>query len=142
MEYFNAKADLTNIMIFFRCKKMGKDAEFLSYVLLPYSGIVSADSIKKYYGKFEEFYKFLLSTPYRKVFENINAENLSLGKLESNVTDYLDGLVKKMNSVSFGPQVVAGYLLEKEKEVTNIRIALSSVASGIDPEKAKERLRA
>ena len=46
-----------------------------------------------------------------------------------------------MNSVAFGPQVVVGFLLGKENEISNIRIALSSVVSGVEPEKAKEKLR-
>lgn len=142
-EYFNAKADLTNIMIFIRCRRMGKEAEFFSSALLPYAGAVKLEKLKEYYSRpTEDFYEMLSSTPYRKVFEGFDSENISVGAMESNITDHLNELVHKMNSVAFGPQVVVGFLLAKENEVSNIRIALSAVASGMDPEKAKEKLRA
>ena len=142
-EYFNAKADLTNIMIFVRCRRMGKDLEFFSYALLPYAGAVKLEKIKEYYNRpVEDFYEMLSSTPYRKVFEDFDFENISVSAMESNITEYLNSLVRKMNSVAFGPQVVVGFLLAKENEISNIRIALSAVASGMDPEKAKEKLKA
>ena len=142
-EYFNAKADLTNIMIFVRCRRMGKDLEFFSYALLPYAGAVKLEKLKEYYNRpVEDFYEMLSSTPYRKVFEDFDFENISVSAMESNITEYLNSLVRKMNSVAFGPQVVVGFLLAKENEISNIRIALSAVASGMDPEKAKEKLRA
>ncbi|MBE6891757.1 MAG: DUF2764 family protein [Ruminococcaceae bacterium] len=142
-EYFNAKADLTNIMIFVRCRRMGKDTEFFSYALLPYAGAVKLEKLKEYYNRpVEDFYEMLSSTPYRKVFEDFDFENISVSAMESNITEYLNSLVRKMNSVAFGPQVVVGFLLAKENEISNIRIALSAVASGMDPEKAKEKLRA
>ncbi len=142
-EYFNAKADLTNIMIFVRCRRMSKDTEFFSYALLPYAGAVKLEKLKEYYNRpVEDFYEMLSSTPYRKVFEDFDFENISVSAMESNITEYLNSLVRKMNSVAFGPQVVVGFLLAKENEISNIRIALSAVASGMDPEKAKEKLRA
>ncbi|MBQ2915807.1 MAG: V-type ATPase subunit [Clostridia bacterium] len=142
-DYFNAKADLTNIMIFVRCRRMGKDTEFFSYALLPYAGAVKLEKLKEYYNRpVEDFYEMLSSTPYRKVFEDFDFENISVSAMESNITEYLNSLVRKMNSVAFGPQVVVGFLLAKENEISNIRIALSAVASGMDPEKAKEKLRA
>lgn len=142
-DYFKAKADLTNIMIFVRCRRMGKDLNFFSNALLPYSGAVKTDRLKEYYGRtFEDFYGMLSSTVYRKVFEGFENEGVSVSLLESRISDHLNGLVRKMNSVAFGPQVVVGYLLSKENEVSNIRIALSSVVSGMDPEKTKEKLRA
>lgn len=142
-EYFNAKADLTNIMIFIRCRRMGKDSNFFEYALLPYSGAVKTERLKEYYGRpVEDFYDMLSSTPYRKVFEGFDSENISVSALESRIADHLNELVHKMNSVAFGPQVVVGFLLSKENEISNIRIALSAVASGMDSEKAKEKLRA
>ncbi len=142
-EYFNAKADLTNIMIFVRCRRMGKDLEFFSYAMLPYAGAVKLEKLKEYYNRpMEDFYEMLSSTSYRKVFEVFDSADISVGVMESRVADYLNGLVRKMNSVSFGPQVVVGFLLSKENEISNIRIALSAVSSGMDPEKAKEKLRA
>ena len=142
-DYFKAKADLTNIMIFVRCRRMGKDQTFFANALLPYSGAVKIEHLKEYYGRsFEDLYSMLSSTAYRKVFEGLDPEVISVSVLESRISDYLNGLVRKMNSVAFGPQVVVGFLLSKENEVSNIRIALSSVVSGIDPEKTKEKLRA
>lgn len=141
-DYFKAKADLTNLMIFVRCRRMGKDGDFFAYALLPYFGAVSAEKLKEYYLRPEEdFYEMLSSTPYRSVFAGVDSENVSVRQLEAGVDSYLKKLVRKMNSVSFGPQVVVGYLLGKENEISNIRIALSSVVSGADPEKTKEKLR-
>ena len=138
-EYFNAKADLINVMIFIRCRRMGKDVTFFEDVLLPYFGAIKFNKLKEYYNRpFEDFYEMLSNTSYRNVFVG---DNNSVKELEWRITDYLNGLVNKMNSVSFGPQVVVGFLLGKENEISNIRIALSSVVSGIDPEKIKEKLR-
>jgi len=138
-EYFNAKADLINVMIFIRCRRMGKDATFFEDALLPYFGAIKFNKLKEYYNRpFEDFYEMLSNTSYRNVFVG---DNNSVKELEWRITDYLNGLVNKMNSVSFGPQVVVGFLLGKENEISNIRIALSSVVSGVDPEKIKEKLR-
>ncbi len=138
-EYFSAKADLSNLMIFIRCRRMGKDMAFFEDALLPYFGAVKLKKLTEYYNRpLEDFYEMLSSTPYRNVFAG---ENISVKEIEWNITDYLNGLVRKMNSVSFGPQVVVGFLLGKENEISNIRIALSSVVSGVESEKAKEKLR-
>ena len=138
-EYFNAKADLVNIMIFIRCRRMGKDIAFFENALLPYFGVIKLKKLTEYYIRpLEDFYEMLSSTIYRNVFAG---ENVSVKEIEWNISDYLNGLVRKMNSVAFGPQVVVGFLLGKENEISNIRIAFSSVVSGVDSEKTKEKLR-
>ena len=139
-EYFSAKADLTNVMIFIRCRKMGKELAFFEDAALPYFGVISLNRFKDYYNRsLEEFYEMLSNTSYRNIFSE---EEPSVKEIEWKIMDYLNELVRKMNSVSFGPQVVVGFLLGKENEISNIRIALSSVVSGLDPEKTKEKLRA
>lgn len=141
-DYFGAKADLTNIMIFIRCRRMAKDLAFFEYSLLPCRGVIRTEKLVGYYSQpLSEFYTMLTATPYSVIFEGAEKEEISAGEFELRISRYFGGLVADMKRISFGPQVVTGYLLSKENEISNIRIAFSAIATGMAPEDAKARLR-
>lgn len=141
-EYFKAKADFVNIMIFLRCRRMKKDLEFFLYALLPCYGILNTEKFWNCYTEPEKnFYDILKRTRYGKIFEKAFSEQDTLSVWESAISDYLSESVRRMNSVPFGPQVVAGFLLSKENEIMNIRIAMSSVVSDSASKIAKEKIK-
>lgn len=141
-DFFGMRIDLINILSFIRQKLMGKDNSFYSTTILPGGKIFSEKELTELYlCSLPEFFEHVSKTEYGVLTADIDPSNPDTTALERNADKFVCTAVKKLRKVSFGPQVIAGYILAKEYEIKNIRIAMSGILSGQSSDVIKERLR-
>ena len=141
-DYFGMRIDIINILSFIRQSLMGKDVSFFSSTVLSGGKVFSENELVMYYSRsLADFLERLSHTEYGVITENFNINEPDPTTLEKNADRFVCSKIKALRKVSFGPQVVSGYILAKEYEIKNIRIAMSGVISGQDSDVIKERLR-
>lgn len=141
-EFFGMRIDLINILAFIRQKLMGKDVSFYSTTVLSGGSVFSEKELTDLYVRsLPEFFEHLSRTKYGVLISEIDPLDPDTASLERNADKFVCTAVKNLRKVSFGPQVIAGYILAKEYEIKNIRIAMSGVISGQSGDVIKERLR-
>lgn len=127
-------ADLTNIRMFVRIRRMGKGADFLLRALVDAGKIKSAEFVRDTAGSLKDL---LRATPYEELAEN--EENIT--ELEKQADNFLIRYIKKAKYITFGIEPLIAYLIAKENEVKLARIVLTGKKSHLPPEVIKERLR-
>ena len=141
-DFFGMRIDLINILSFIRQRLMGKDVSFYSTTVLPGGKMFSEKDLADLYVRpLSEFFERLSRTEYGVLTADTDPLKPDTAALERNADKFVCMAVKKLRKVSFGPQVIAGYILAKEYEIKNIRIAMSGILSGQSSDVIKERLR-
>src|SRR5699024_5979671 len=68
-----------------------------------------------------------------------DTENLL--NLEKAIDDHFMDFAKKAKSMTYGPEVLLGYLIAKEQEIKNLRIIFISKLNSLPKDFTRERLR-
>ena len=137
-DFFSTRIDILNILSLIRQKLMGKDADFFSETVIEGGKTLSVKELSAFYGNpLREFTEYI----YAPVTEDFDPDFPDPAQLEINADKFVCRMIKRLRNTPFGPQVVAGYILAKEYEIKNIRIAMSGLLSGQSGEAIKERLR-
>ncbi|MBR5721622.1 MAG: V-type ATPase subunit [Clostridia bacterium] len=140
--FFGTRIDIINIISLIRQSLMGKDSGFFSETVLPGGRLFTEKQLVPFTSSpLGEFTEFISHTEYADVTKGFDVSSPDPSVLEKNADKFVCKLVKQLRKTPFGPQVVAGYILAKEYEIKNIRIAMSGILSGQDSEAIKERLR-
>lgn len=81
----------------------------------------------------------IIGTEYEEVFLEIekNEEGSSLEKLEKKLNS---DLFEESKGIVYGPEVIFSYILQKEEEINNLSVILSSKNNNIDNDKVIERI--
>lgn len=140
--YFQAKVDLQNMIMLLRLKAMGKDAAFFENIALPGGNA----SVKAYASAFSENER--LARPLRRyradVFQAALAASVDATKLpylEKVADDYLYSLFRPYQYDSASMEILLAYLLQKQREATDIRLTMAGKLNGFRPEAVAERVR-
>jgi V/A-type H+-transporting ATPase subunit C len=141
-EFFGTRTDIINILSLIRQKLMGKDRDFFGETVIPGGKLFSESDLSGHYSRpLSEFVEYLSHTGYASITEGFDISSPDPSQLEKNADRFICKLINELRKTPFGPQVVAGYILAKEYEIKNIRIAMSGIVSGQESDEIKERLR-
>lgn len=140
--YFQAKVDLQNFIMLQRSKAMEKDSSFFLAIALP-GGQVRPASFAKAYEDPEGLAKLL--GPYgNTIHQQALACALTptrLPLMEKAADDYLYGLFRPFQYRTDSIEMLAGYLLQKQREATDIRLILAGKLNGFEEEAVQGRVR-
>jgi V/A-type H+-transporting ATPase subunit C len=127
-----------------RLKKLGKDIQFLSDVLIE-NGNIDSEEIAIIYIESPDtmVMKFKNSRISKWLKNGLEAYNSSgrISAFEKSMDNHLIDLIKESKSVVFGPEPIFAYLVAKEMEIKVLRIIMVSKLNNISPQAIRERLR-
>jgi len=143
-DYIVTQIDLHNISTFLRIKRADHRRDILKLSMID-GGKIENDV---YFSSIEEsldhFKKELMKTPYwQNLAESWSfyIKNNEFWMLERDVDNILVRMLKKTNSIAYGPEVAFSYLWGKHNAVRNIRIIMLAKINNISPDIIKERIR-
>lgn len=137
--------DVENLRTFVRLKRMGRDAGMMRALAVD-GGKVSPTRLCDAFGPegFDALREMLSITDYAGYFghllEGMN-ERTPLTAFERGADNYILHLLQSSRLVAFGLEPLIGFILAKESEAKQVRIALASRAAGVPREKISERMR-
>lgn len=143
MEYYcGLLIDRANLRTCVRCVRMGKNAEYLRSVLLD-GGNVSADYLAKAAFAGDGLGTMFVASPLQEAAALGMAamKGGSMTKFEKECDDGLMRYLANIRLMYFGVQLVVWYFAVEDRNITNIRMILTGLRSGIAPERLRERLR-
>lgn len=141
-EYRRILADCANLRICVRCLRMGKDGEFLRLALIP-GGNVSGQALAQGAFSGEGLTGLFSGTPFQKAAE-LGMEAAKGGPLTEFERECDNAVARFLSSVrmsGFGSPLVVGYLAAEENNITAVRMVLTGLLAGIEPQRLQERLR-
>ncbi len=144
IDFAQYNLDFSNAKALVRLKAQGLEYEALEGVFLP-GGHIDEESFKRLYKEepgviLESLGRLDPGSTLKKAklaYENTG----SLASVERIMEDAIMNLIREGRRVTYGPEVLFGYLLAKEKEIMNLRMIYTSLVAGIAPAKIEERLR-
>ncbi len=142
VRYHHLLADCANLRIAVRCLRMGRDPEFMKTALIPDAGI-SHELIARDAYSSEGFAPLFASSPFRAAaalgMEAVKGGSMT--KFEKECDDALLRYLAGQRILFVGPELAAWYLSAEETAIVDVRMILTGLRSGLDPQRLKERLR-
>ena len=141
-QYVRTLIDSANLRTVVRCARMGKDPEFMRQALIP-GGSVSFDTAVRGSVTGDELDALFGSTVFRRASE-LGSDALEGGPMtafERECDNAVNTFLGSARRTGFGSEVAVGYLAAEENSITAVRMILTGLLSGINPERLKERLR-
>lgn len=140
--YFTAKVDMQNYIILLRAKAMGKGSAFFERLFLP-CGSIPAGAFQKAFDEPDRL-AALLKGYGDRVYRAATACALDPQKLplmEKTADDYLFGLFGDTRYQTDSIEVLIAYLLQAQREATDVRLIMAGKLNGFKPEELEERVR-
>ena len=143
-DYVALAIDFYNIKTLVRIRDMQKGTAFLSACLVP-DGRTECAFFVEHYAKTPSalvpvFYYRYFGEAMRLGAESFERSG-NFSQLERRLDNMLLTHLKKAKYITYGPELLFAYLLNKENEIRQVRILVSCKQNGIGPEALKERLR-
>jgi V/A-type H+-transporting ATPase subunit C len=139
-----SKIDIENIRSLVRIKRMGKDIAFLKSVLSDGGYIEIKKMTDVFPGNMRDIAAFIGNTHYGHAlagaFEGLGAGS-RLTLFEKICDNFMLTFISEANRFTFGIEPILGYILEKENEITSVRMVMASKMSNIPAVTIIERLR-
>ena len=125
-----------------RCFRMGKDADFMRKALID-GGNVSMDFAVRGTVTADELAELFGTTVFREaaVLGGAALEGGPMTQFEKACDNAVNAFLDTARRTGFGSEVAVGYLAAEENAITTVRMVMTGLLSGIDPERLKERLR-
>jgi len=144
IDFIRSRIDIENIQNFVRCRHAGKDAKFLKNLLYDGGYVETGSFVRFYPANARDAAAFLRSTRYGKTLEGA-LEGLyyetGLPIFEKICDNYMLSFIGKANRVVFGIEPILGFILEKENEITSIRMIMVAKMAKTPANTVIERLR-
>ncbi len=141
-QYFVARVDILNLIMALRVQHMGRGADFLKGLLIP-GGSVSIDKWLKTFEQPEKL-PLLIHSYGNTVYHAAIAAQLSANKLsylERTMDDYLLSVYTPFRRESEKAERIIGYMLQREREASAVRLIMAGKVNGFSAETIRERLR-
>lgn len=142
--FIRMNIDFSNAKALLRLKAQGMDYESLGDIYIA-GGNIDEETFRRLYkeepGAILENLAREISSSTLKKAKALYESTGSLAAVEKLMEDALMEETRASRRVTYGPEVLFGYLVAKEKEIMNLRMIYTSLIAGIDPEKIEERLR-
>lgn len=142
LRYFRAKVDLQNVVMLLRLRAMGKDAAAFAEIALA-GGSVPVKDYAKAFAENDRLAKRLLAfgaTVYQAALA-ASLDPARLPHLEKVADDYLYGLFRGHRYDSATLEMLLSYLLQRQREATDVRLIMAGKQNGFAPEAVMERVR-
>ena len=142
VKYVKTLIDSANLRTCVRCTRMGKDPDFMRMALIE-GGNISMDFAVRGTVTADEFNELFGSTVFKDaaVLAGAALEGGSMTRFERECDNAVNLFLDSARRTGFGSEVVVGYLAAEENAITTVRMILTGLLSGIDPDRLKERLR-
>lgn len=142
--WVRGKIDAENLRNMLRLKRMEKDTTAVEPYLHA-GGFVSVEKLLAMLSEPIESWTRVLSYAdigqALSLIQDSSDMNALLVEMEKVLDDYITGILKTAKYGAFAPENVLSYLWNKEIEAKNLRIALVSVANGMDKDLARRLMR-
>lgn len=139
-DYWRARRDLLNLMIFLRLRKKGVSAqEFTRFMVEP--GVLDRNLLEQYAENQLPLTKVLAYTPYRNLGPGEEGMERALPDLERTIDNLLLEMIAEAKRIPLGLEPLIGYLLAKEREILNLRLVLTGKLNKLPEETVRRRLR-
>ena len=140
--YFQAKADLQNIVMLLRVRAMGKDAAFFETLMLE-GGKAGKRSMTSAFTDNERLVRLLdpYGVPVKLGAMAAAFDSKKLPYFEKVADDYLIGLFKPFRYDPAAIEVLIAYLLQAQREAADVRLIMTGKLNGFTPEAVQERVR-
>ena len=141
-QYVKTLIDSANLRTCVRCFRMGKDPDFMRLALIE-GGNVPMDFAVRGTVTADEFNELFASTVFKEaaVLAGAALEGCPMTLFERECDNAVNRFLDTARRTGFGSEVVIGYLAAEENAITTVRMILTGLLSGIDPDRLKERLR-
>ncbi|NLY73659.1 MAG: V-type ATP synthase subunit C [Tissierellia bacterium] len=144
INFVRLSIDFSNAKALVRLKAQGLEYEALDDIYTP-GGKIEKEAFKRLYKEepaviYENLGREISDSTLKKA-KGLYESTGSLAAVEKLMEDSLMDYIRERRWVTYGPEVLFGYLLAKEREIMNLRMIYTSLIAGIEPEKIEERLR-
>lgn len=134
------KSDLVNIMTFIRMSKMRSLFSFADIrENLVQGGSIPAECFVDAEGDEGRLVARLSAGIYAPLADFGEKKLYELERIADDI--YISAVKEAAFGISYGPEAIAAFVIAREYEVKNIRIALAAKKAGLSSEEIKERLR-
>ena len=140
--YRQTLVDCANLRTAVRCLRMGKDLDFLRNALIA-GGTVSPERLAQDAFAGDGVAGAFAATPFRDAAA-LGADAVRGGAMtvfERECDNTVNRFLTSARMTGFGLPLVAGYLAAEENNFAAVRMVLTGLLAGIDPQRLKERLR-
>ncbi|NLM37241.1 MAG: hypothetical protein GX202_03835 [Firmicutes bacterium] len=140
-DYWQARRDLLNLILFLRLQKKGVSVEeFTGFMVEP--GVVDRQHWLAQYAEDQpQLTKVLASTPYRNLALEEEERRAALPDVERAIDNLLLGVIAAAKLIPLGIEPIIGYLLAKEREILNLRLVITGKQNKLPEETVRRRLR-
>ena len=140
-DYWRARIDLLNLLIFLRLRKLGaNDQELSRFMVEP--GFIPKDAwLSEFTEDQPKLTRLLDQTPYRDLLRRNEGILTELPSLEREIDNFLLEIVKRAKMIPLGIEPLIGYLLAKEREILNLRLVFTRQLNKLPEETVRRRLR-
>jgi V/A-type H+-transporting ATPase subunit C len=140
-EYWWARVDLINLLVFLRLRKLGAPVqEFEDYLVEP--GYIRREAWRSQYEADQTELTVLFDrTPYQNLLLVGEGLQTEIPALEREIDNFLLQVISAAKMVPLGIEPLIGYLLAKEREILNLRLVFTGKLNKIPAETIKRRLR-
>ncbi|MDU7163387.1 MAG: V-type ATP synthase subunit C [Anaerococcus vaginalis] len=144
IKFTKERIDLTNLKALLRIKGQGQSIDLLEKALIDGGNIeknLFRDSLNAEKSSYPNlFFKEKIYSQVKEALEESDL-NKTMQKIEKIIDNHLMNFAKESKKVSYGPEVIMGYLISREMEVKNLRIILTAKLNSLSREFMEERLR-
>lgn len=144
IRFTKERIDLTNLKALLRIKGQGQSIDLLEKALIDGGNIeknLFRDSLNAEKSSYPNlFFKEKIYPQVKEALEESDL-NKTMQKIEKIIDNHLMNFAKESKKVSYGPEVIMGYLISREMEVKNLRIILTAKLNSLSREFMEERLR-
>ena len=144
INFTKERIDLTNLKTLLRIKGQGQSVDLLEKALIDGGNIdknLFRDSLNVDKNSYSNLFFKEKSYPQVKKSMEESDLNKSMQKLEKVIDNHLMDFAKESKKVSYGPEVIMGYLISREMEIKNLRIILTAKLNSLSREFMEERMR-
>lgn len=140
--YVRILTDAANLRSAVRTQRMGKDADFLARALIP-GGEIDCDRILAAFGTAETLTALYAAGPLADAaaLGAAATEGARLTDFELAADNAITEYLKKAKLVSYGEAPVAAYIAAVYTEHCAVRMILTGMLAGVNPDIIRERLR-
>ena len=143
IDFTKERIDLTNLKTLLRIKGQGQSVDLLEKALIDGGNIdknLFRDSLNADKNSYSNLFFKEKSYPQVKKSMEKSDLNKSMQKLEKVIDNHLMDFAKESKKVSYGPEVIMGYLISREMEIKNLRIILTAKLNSLSREFMEERM--
>ncbi|MEG1536059.1 MAG: V-type ATPase subunit [Clostridia bacterium] len=140
--YFSKKVDLSNVINFFRCKRLGFSFEKYADIFMP-TGSFGVEVLRRAYVEDSERLAEVFKQTDLWEFVEVCKENnsSSLVSAETLMDNMLLKIMREYKYDMFSIGCIANYYFGKLTEIKEVKMILACIKNNVKPEQIKQRLR-